>query len=113
MKRTTSGYKIGISIVGNYNADVELFAGCLRIYAEGDSYEAGDKYLFACSLHWLSKTEVELKGVCEIGDAPIRYRREICTVLQSLGVEVLQCQRKDASGTRTVRMDTGTGKLIR
>ena len=43
------------------HGDIEHLASVLRIFRDGDEY--GDRYVWCCTVKWISFTEVELCGV--------------------------------------------------
>lgn len=92
------------------SADVELFSGCLRLFEPNKSY--GDAYLVSCSLHWVNKEEVELKGMSSNSKFSVRYRQVICEELKKYGVKVLRWERKTDKGSSCIRIDTLTKKIL-
>ena len=92
-------------------AHIELFAGCLRVFAPGSKY--GDEYVFSCSLHWLSCEEVELKGITSCAKSPIGYRHAIRDILINHGVKVLRWERKGCGEERLIRVDISTGRILK
>lgn len=93
------------------SAHVELFSGCLRVFAPGKSY--GEEYVFSCSLHWVSCDEVEIKGISNPAVSPVNYRRAICNALTEHGVKILRWSRKSSKGDQLIRINTETGKFYR
>ncbi|TWU39313.1 hypothetical protein [Novipirellula artificiosorum] len=100
----------GDARTASYTADIELFAGGLRVYAPGKSFEQNDPYEFGCSIHWINKQTVELKILPETIKPPVLYRQAICKALRELGVETLLWKRRTKKGERTVRLKTLTGR---
>jgi hypothetical protein len=92
-------------------AHIELFSGCLRVFAPDKSY--GDPYIFSCSVHWVDPEEAELKGVTSLCSSPIRYRQLICAVLLEHGVKVMRWEHEGHGVKRMLRIDTSTGRIIR
>jgi len=92
-------------------AHIELFSGCLRVFAHGKSY--GDEYILNCSLHWITCEEVELKRITTTCVSPVRYRRVICDQLLNYGVKILRWNRNGIKGNRLIRLDTSTGRTYK
>jgi len=94
-----------------YRAEIQLLAGCLRIFDAEKEY--GEEYEIAATLVWKDSKTVEILGMTSKGLDFQLTRTEVCRAAKELGIEVLQVRRIRRGVDKLVEFSTDNGRLIR